>query len=109
MKICYFRAAGGGVWTERMASERQNKYMWHQLYSLKVKLKSGRTVSAIADINCSSDPDLNMGPIVHAVEVGQHGTVAGITANVEWPDSYRVGTWIRRVRAGLLESSICLS
>lgn len=56
-----------GVWTTRMASERQNKYMWHQLYSLRVKLKSGKTVSAIADINCSSDPDMNMGPVVYVV------------------------------------------
>jgi len=53
--------------TRRLASERLSKYMWHQLYFVTFKLRSGDTVSAIADIDYSPIADMNMGPVVYAV------------------------------------------
>jgi hypothetical protein len=48
------------TWTHRLASERLSKNMWHQLYLVRYKLPSGEEVSAIADINYSPIPDMNM-------------------------------------------------
>lgn len=53
--------------TRRLASERLSKYMWHQLYFVTFKLRSGEEISAIADIDYSPIPDMNMGPVVYAV------------------------------------------
>jgi unsaturated rhamnogalacturonyl hydrolase len=55
------------VWTTRLASEPVGKDMWSQDYFVQVKLRSGDTVRAIAQINCSPLPDLNMGPVVYVV------------------------------------------
>ncbi|MGD0938406.1 MAG: hypothetical protein ABR905_01755 [Terracidiphilus sp.] len=55
------------TWTDRLVSERLGKHMWHQLYLVRYKLPSGEEVSAIADIDYSPMPDMNMGPVVYVV------------------------------------------
>jgi len=56
-----------GTWTRRLGSEQLSKYLWHQAYFVTFKLKSGNSVSAIAEIKYSTISDMNMGPIVYVV------------------------------------------
>ena len=53
--------------TTRFTSERLSKYLWHQLYFVRLKLRSGDTVLAIADVDYSPIADMNMGPVVYVV------------------------------------------
>jgi hypothetical protein len=55
------------TWTRRLGSERISRFMWHQLYAVTFKLRTGLTVSAIAEIDYSPVADMNMGPRVYVV------------------------------------------
>jgi unsaturated rhamnogalacturonyl hydrolase len=51
----------------RLASELVGEDLWNQIYIVRIKQVSGESVQAIANINCSSIQDMNMGPVVYLV------------------------------------------
>jgi hypothetical protein len=60
-----------GTRTSRLGSEpeRLSNHMlvWHQLYAVTFELRTGLTVSAIAEIDYSPLADMNMGPRVYVI------------------------------------------
>ena len=55
------------TWTDRLASERSHKHVWHQLYLVQFKMHTGSTVEAIAVIEESTMADMRSGPVVYVV------------------------------------------
>ena len=55
------------TYTTRLASEKENKYLWHQLYYVEFKLRTGATVQAIAAVDESPIADMRSGPAVYVV------------------------------------------
>jgi hypothetical protein len=41
--------------------------LWNQIYFVRFKLRTGKTVEAIARISASSVPDMRGGPVVYVV------------------------------------------
>ena len=64
--------APASISTTRLASERVGKFMWNQVYMVQIKLRSGESVQAIARVDYSTVPDMNMGPIVYVVSKVLH-------------------------------------
>ena len=56
-----------GTQTERLASEKVGKYLWNQIYFVRFKLRTGKTVEAIVRVSASSVADMTSGPVVYVV------------------------------------------
>lgn len=56
-----------GTRAERLASEKVGKDLWNQIYFVRFKLRTGKTVEAIARVSASSAPDMRSGPVVYVV------------------------------------------
>ena len=56
-----------GTRTVRLASEKVGKNLWHQVYFVRFKLRTGGTVEAIAIIDDSTVADMRSGPAVYVV------------------------------------------
>jgi hypothetical protein len=56
-----------GTQTERLASEKVGNDLWNQIYFVRFKLRTGKTVEAIARVSASSDADMRSGPVVYVV------------------------------------------
>lgn len=53
--------------TTRISSEQVGKNLWEQVYFVRYKLKSGRTIQAIAIVDASPNTDMKSGPVVYVV------------------------------------------